>query len=58
MRHGPIRLWMTSCHNVTGLDINEKDVNLAVFHNPLVDLPVPITVQRGTIDKILCNCGV
>lgn len=44
--------------HVKGLDLNEKDVNLAVFHNPLVDLPVPIAVQRGTIDKILCNHGV
>jgi hypothetical protein len=26
------------------LDTNEKDVDLAVFHNPLIDLPVLITV--------------
>lgn len=35
-----------------------KNVNLAVFHNPLVDLPVLIAVQLGNIDKMLCDSGV
>lgn len=47
--HREIKVWpntsmddiMLQCQR---LDTNEKDVDLAVFHNPLIDLPVLITV--------------
>lgn len=48
---------MTSCHTVKGLHTNEKKVNLYVFHNPLVDLSVPLTIQVGNIDKMFRDSG-